>query len=52
MSSSHNKNTKKVQGWNVKELVEHSDTAPQERVDLNPEKFDSRVSISFTKQNL
>ena len=38
--ASNNDETKKKQGWNVKELVELSDQAPAERVDLDPTKFD------------
>jgi len=37
--ASNNDNTKKVQGWNVKELIELEDLASRERVDLDPEKF-------------
>jgi hypothetical protein len=37
---SNNDNTKKIIGWNIKELVELPDLDPVERVDLNPEAFD------------
>ena len=37
---SSNDNTNKIQGWNVREIVELPDAAPNQRVDLNPEDFD------------
>lgn len=40
---SHNKTTKKVDGWNVVEPVVYQDDAPQERINLNPEKFDQLI---------
>jgi hypothetical protein len=39
----HNRNTKKQQGWNVKEPSIKADTAPKQRVDLNPADFDNLV---------
>ena len=38
--ASNNDKTKKIQGWNVKEIVDLPDAAPSQRVDLDPAKFD------------
>ena len=43
MSFGHNQRTKKRPGWNVKESVVKPDTAPQERVDLDPVAFDRLI---------
>jgi hypothetical protein len=41
--ASNNDETNKIQGWNLKELVELDDLAPAERIDLDPAKFDALV---------
>ena len=41
--SQHNKTTKKVQGWNVREPFVRDDLASQERVNLNPDSFDKLI---------
>ena len=44
MSSSHNKNTKKIIGWDVKESVKISDPDSNKRVSFNQEEFDRAVT--------